>query len=292
MLVPCAWLVGALAHVPGSQSSAFAFGLSALAGLWSARSGPRRVELDVEVAGLPAEFDGYRIAQISDIHCGSFTPKRTIDRWVATMNAQRPDLIAVTGDLITSGDAYTEDVAAALSALDAPDGVYACMGNHDYFCDAERLVAALREGGLRVLRNEGEHITRDGARLYIAGIEDAWTQRHDLPRTLAARDGAPTILLAHDPNHFPAAAKAGVALQLSGHTHGGQAGLPIARGRYNLARLITRYTHGLFQEGGSQLYVSRGAGTTGPPLRLFAPAELTFLTLRASNEVDSRTDRN
>jgi predicted MPP superfamily phosphohydrolase len=143
-------------------------------------------------------------------------------------------------------------------------------------------VSALRDGGLRVLRNEGAHISRGEARVYIAGIEDAWTDRHDMPRTLAARDGAPTILLAHDPNHFPAAVKAGVALQLSGHTHGGQAALPVAGGRYNLARLITRYTHGLFQEGASQLYVSRGAGTTGPPLRLFAPAELTFLTLRAN----------
>ena len=83
-----------------------------------------------------------------------------------------------------------------------------------------------------------------------------------------------------DPNHFPAAVEAGVGLQLSGHTHGGQLALPVADGRYNLARLITRYTHGLFRQGRSALYVSRGAGTTGPPVRLFAPAELTVLTLR------------
>ena len=266
----------------GSTAAALALGLSAIGGLWSVARGPRLIELDVDVPGLSAQFDGYRIGQISDIHCGSFTHRNAIERWAATLNAARPDLIAVTGDLITSGDAFTEDVAAALSTLVAPDGVYACMGNHDYFCDAERLVAALREGGLKVLRNEGEHIERDGARLYVAGVEDKWTSRDDLTRTLAARDGATTLLLAHDPNHFTAAVAAGVELQLSGHTHGGQLAFPGAGGRYNLARLITRYTNGLFSDGRSRLYVSRGAGTTGPPVRLFAPAELTILRLRAT----------
>jgi predicted MPP superfamily phosphohydrolase len=272
------YAIARLCHADSTVACQAALGISALGGLWSASSGPRLVELEVKIAGLPPAFDGYRVAQISDIHCGSFTPKRKIDGWVTRLNAARPDLIAVTGDLVTSGDAFTDDVVASLSALDAPDGVFACMGNHDYFCDAERLVAGLREGGIRVLRNEGEHIERDGTRLYIAGVEDTWTGRQDLPRTLADRHGATTLLLAHDPNHFPSAAEAGVDLTLSGHTHGGQLGLP--GGRYNLARLITRFTHGLYSEGRSQLYVNRGAGTTGPPLRLFAPAELTVLTLR------------
>lgn len=275
-----AWLGAQALGAEGTTASTVALGLSALGGLWAVRSGPRLVEIDVEIEGLPAELDGYRVGQMTDVHCGSFTPKHKIDGWVAQLNAARPDLIAVTGDLVTSGDAFTEDVAAALGALDAPDGVFACMGNHDYFCDAERLVAGLREGGINVLRNEGVHVERDGARLYVAGVEDVWTRRHDLPRTLAGHDGAPTLLLAHDPNHFHEAVEAGVALQLSGHTHGGQLALPVGGGRYNLARLITRFTHGVYRQGRSALYVSRGAGTTGPPVRLFAPAELTVLTLR------------
>jgi hypothetical protein len=271
-----AWLLHASSTAPESATLL----VSALAGLWSARHTPKLVEIEVEIDGLPTVFDGYRVAQISDIHCGSYTPPERVSTWVARLNAARPDLIAVTGDLVTSGDAFIDAVAGALSALDAPDGAFACMGNHDYFCDAERLVASLREGGIRVLRNERAMIERDGARLNVAGVEDNWSGRDDLARTLEGTSG-PTLLLAHDPNHFLGAAERGVSLQLSGHTHGGQAALPVAKGRYNLARLITPFTHGLFRRGRSALYVSRGAGTTGPPLRLFAPAELTVLTLRS-----------
>ena len=276
------YMVARLAHTSATPPLGYTLGLSVLAGLWSVKRTPRLVELEVVVPALPSAFDGYRVAQISDVHLGSYTPKARVDDWVARLNATRADLIAITGDLVTSGDAFIDDVAASLGNLDAPDGVFACMGNHDYFCDAERLVAGLREGGIQVLRNEGVHLERDGQRLYVAGLEDSWTRRNDLEKTLRDRDpGEATLLLAHDPNHFPEAVAANVSLQLSGHTHGGQMALPFAKGRYNFARLITRYTHGLYTEGGTRLYVSRGAGTTGPPVRLFAPAELTVLTLRA-----------
>jgi len=283
-LFPLVWLATRAGDAESALPFGLALGVSALGGLWAVRRTPRLVELEVQVAGLPTAFDGYRIGQISDVHCGSFTPRSRVEAWVAQLNAQRPDLIAVTGDLVTSGDHFVDDVASALGDLDATDGVYACMGNHDYFCDAERLVSGLREGGVQVLRNEGTVIEREGARLFVAGIEDAWTRRHDLARTLAERRSDDTVLLlAHDPNHIAEASAAGVALQLSGHTHGGQMALPVGGGRYNLARLITRYTHGLYRQGPTQLYVNRGAGTTGPPVRLFAPAELTVLTLRAAS---------
>ena len=276
-------LLGAtLARVDTALPLAAAFAMSTLSGLWSVRRSPRIVEIDIPVENLPAAFDGFRIGQISDVHCSSYTPRARVESWVRELNAQRADLIAITGDLVSSGDRYTDDVAAALSGLRAPDGVFACMGNHDYFCDAEHLVSGLRDGGINVLRNEGVRLERDGASLYVAGVEDSWTGRHDLRRTLAERRaGEPTLLLAHDPNHFAVATKANVEVQLSGHTHGGQMALPFSGGRFNLARLMTRYTHGLFAAGGSQLYVSRGVGTTGPPIRLFAPAELTVLTLRS-----------
>ncbi len=276
------YAVTCLAHASATGPLGITLGFSALAGLWSVKRTPRLVELDVELPDLPPAFEGYRVAQISDVHLGSYTPKARVDDWVARLNATRADLVAITGDLVTSGDAFLDDIAASLGNLEAPDGVFACMGNHDYFCDAERLVDGLRDGGIQVLRNEGVHVERDGQRLYVAGIEDRWTRRNDLGKTLAGRrPGQATLLLAHDPDHFPEAAAAGVSLQLSGHTHGGQMALPVGNGRYNLARLMTRFTHGLFSDGRSRLYVSRGAGTTGPPVRLFAPAELTVLTLRA-----------
>ncbi|MEO6953067.1 MAG: metallophosphoesterase [Polyangia bacterium] len=276
------YTVTRLAHQGTTTPLGYTLVLSALAGLWSVTRTPRLVELELTLPDLPLAFDGYRVAQLSDVHLGSYTPKSRVDDWVSRLNAARVDLIAITGDLVTSGDAFIDDVAASLGNLDAPDGVFACMGNHDYFCDAERLVAGLRESGIQVLRNEGVHLERDGQRIYVAGLEDSWTRRNDLGKTLRDRKPAEaTLLLAHDPNHFPEAVAAGVSLQLSGHTHGGQLALPFAKGRYNFARLITRYTHGVFTEGRSSLYVSRGAGTTGPPVRLFAPAELTVLTLRA-----------
>ncbi len=175
------------------------------------RRSPRIVEVDIPVENLPDAFDGFRIGQISDVHCSSYAPRARVASWVRELNAQRADLIAITGDLVSSGDRYTDDVAAALSGRRAPDGVFACMGNHDYFCDAEHLVGGLRDGGTNVLRNAGVHLERDGTSLYAPGVEDSWTGRHDLRRTLAdRRAGEPTLLLAHDPNHFAEATKANV----------------------------------------------------------------------------------
>ncbi len=185
LLVPLVYLGARLARTDANGPEGIALIVSTLAGLWSARSGPRLIELDVEVEGLPAELDGYRIGQISDVHCGVYTPPERVADWVRTLNAARPDLIAVTGDLITTGDAFVDAVSEALGELDAPDGVFACMGNHDYFCDAERLVSGLRKGGIKVLRNERSVVERDGARLHVAGVEDNWSGRDDLVRTLA-----------------------------------------------------------------------------------------------------------
>jgi predicted MPP superfamily phosphohydrolase len=254
---------------------------------------PRVVEREVAIPGLPHALDGYRVAQISDVHCGSYTPAERVAEWADRVSALEPDLIAVTGDLITSGSAHVDAVARALGRLRARDGVYACMGNHDYFTDPERLVRALEANGLTVLRNRGvtvEAKDHAGARLHVAGADDTWTGRADVARSLADRPaGVPALLLAHDPNLFPDAAARGVELTLSGHTHGGQLAVPGLARRLTLARLITRFPAGLYQAGAATLYVSRGAGTTGPPVRLGARAELTILTLRA---LDKQTDQN
>jgi hypothetical protein len=168
-------------------------------------------------------------------------------------------------------------VARALGGFVARDGVFACMGNHDYFTSAD-LAAALEGSGITVLRNRG--VTIDG-KLHVAGVDDTWTHRDDLPQALASRPAELfTLLLAHDPNLFPQAVEAGVDLTLSGHTHGGQLAVPWLAHRLSLARVITPFAAGLYRIGRSLLYVNVGAGTTGPPVRLGARAELTLLVLK------------
>jgi uncharacterized protein len=245
---------------------------------------PRLVSHDVTVADLPAAFDGYRIAQISDLHCGPLTSPAQVARWVAAVNALDADLVAVTGDLITSGDGYVAGVARELGRLRASDGVFACMGNHDYFTDEDSvLLHALEGAGLSVLRNRGVTIARQGAALYIGGVDDTWSARADVKGAMSARPaGTPAILLAHDPNLFPSAVEAGAALVLSGHTHGGQLAVPGFARRLNLARMITAFTSGLYTEGDATLYVNRGLGTTGPPIRLGVRPEIAVLTLRSA----------
>ena len=252
---------------------------------------PHLVTRDIAVADLPAALDGYVVAQISDLHCGPLTPPSRVDRWVEAVNAVGADLVAVTGDLITSGDAYVAPVATALAGLHARDGVYACMGNHDYFTDGEALAGALERAGLAVLRNRGVTVARAGAELYVGGVDDTWTARDDVTCALAGRPaGAPAILLAHDPNLFPRAAAAGADLVLSGHTHGGQFAVPGFARRWNLARVVTAFTSGIYRAGASTLYVNRGLGTTGPPIRLGARPEIAVLTLRpaAAAQRDAR----
>jgi uncharacterized protein len=234
----------------------------------------------VAVPGLPAAFTGYRIAQISDIHCGPFTPPVRVRRWVDKVNALNADLVTVTGDLITRGPDYVPAVAACLGRLRARDGAYGCMGNHDYFTDGEAFARELVARGLKLLRNRGVVLERDGCSIYLAGVDDTWTHKHNLEKALRDRPaGAPVVLLAHDPALFPEAAARGVALTLSGHTHGGQFALPVAPRRVNLARLMTPFTVDLYKIGSSLLYVNRGLGTTGPPIRLGARPEIALFTL-------------
>jgi len=285
LFAPAALLVAALspASFPVSLNQALgvAGAVSVVVGLAALRRTPRIVAQRIAIVDLPPELEGYRIAQLSDVHCGPFTPPERVRRWVARANALGADLIAVTGDLITSGGDYVDAVATELGALHAPDGVLACMGNHDYFTEGDQVIEALERHGTQVLRNRGVTIARGGARLYVAGVDDTWTKRQDMPAALRARpDGAPVVLLAHDPSLFVEAAAHGVDLTLSGHTHGGQVAVPGASRRLNLARIITPFTAGFFHQGRSTLHVSRGLGTTGPPVRLVARPEIALLELR------------
>lgn len=239
--------------------------------------------VEVPVKGLAKTFDGYRVGHLSDLHIGANTPLWWGRRWARAANAAGCDAVCVTGDMVTSGVVFHEDIATLIGELRAKDGVFVSMGNHDYFGEGEPLVSLLAAKGARVLRNEGVVVEREGGRLFVTAIDDTWTKRADLARALADRpSGVPTLLLAHDPDQFPHAAERGVELILSGHTHGGQVAVPFFARHINASKLAHRYHLGLYRKGDSTLYVHPGLGTTGPPIRLGVAPAVVILTLRAA----------
>ena len=276
---------GVPVHVPmGAYMWTYLSGLVVAAyGILVRRRWFRVVERDLRVPGLDARLDGLRIAQLSDLHVGTLTPKSWAMAWVRAANGRAPDLAVVTGDMVTSGTHYHADIAEALGALRAKLGVFVSMGNHDYFGEGEPLVSLLREGGVSVLRNEGRIIERGGASLWLAAVDDRWTRRDDLALALRGRpEGVPTVLLAHDPEGFDQAADAGVEVVLSGHTHGGQIAVPFLYRRLSPARIAHRYNVEFYRRGRSTLFVHPGLGTTGPPIRIGVAPEVTILVLRAA----------
>jgi predicted MPP superfamily phosphohydrolase len=240
-------------------------------------------EVEVALEGLDPRLDGYRIAHLSDLHIGAHTPKRWGERWARAANDRAPDLTVITGDMVSSGTEYHEDIADVVAGLRAKDGVFVTMGNHDYFGDNDPLVTLLAKRGVRVLRNEGVMLDHRGTPVYVAGIDDTWTRRDDLELALAKRpDNVTTILLSHDPERFRQAAKRDVALTLSGHTHGGQIGFPFLTRWVSLSHLTHHFHLGLYRRGKATLYVHPGLGTTGPPMRLGIAPAVVILTLRAA----------
>ena len=237
--------------------------------------------IEVPIKGLSPELDGYRIAHLSDLHIGAFTPAWWARRWVERSNAEKPDLVAVTGDYVTSGTRFHADIADVVSGLRAKDGVFCSMGNHDYF-DGEDLIARIRATGQTVLRNEGRVIQRGKGKMYFTAVDDRWTKRADVDKALAERPAQmSTVMMAHDPDMFPEIAKRGVDLVLSGHTHGGQVAWPFLGRWINASKLAHRFHIGVYKDGDSTLYVHGGLGTTGPPIRLGVAPAVVMLTLRA-----------
>jgi predicted MPP superfamily phosphohydrolase len=228
----------------------------------------------------PAALDGFRIVQISDIHIGPILGRTFAAELVRRIEALDPDLVVVTGDLVDGGvDQLAADVAP-FADLNARQGVAFVTGNHDYYSRADPWVAKVSELGMDALRNRWRWIDVDGARFALAGVDDHRGDPlrgggSDLERALAGIPGdVPVVLLAHDPTTFVAAAKRSVDLQISGHTHGGQI-WPFGL----LVRVVVPFVAGLYRRGRSQLYVSRGTGFWGPPMRLGARGEITELTL-------------
>jgi predicted MPP superfamily phosphohydrolase len=200
---------------------------------------------------------------------------------VKRVNDLRPDVIAITGDLVDGNVDELREHVAPLGDLKAELGVFFVTGNHEYYSGPDAWIRELARLNVRVLRNERVELERDGVTIDLAGVDDyssrGLAQGHgpDLPRALEGRDGSRAlVLLAHQPRAFVEAAKLGVGLQLSGHTHGGQIW------PWNwFVRLQQPYVAGLHREGDAQIYVSRGTGYWGPPMRVAAPAEITQLVL-------------
>jgi predicted MPP superfamily phosphohydrolase len=192
-----------------------------------------------------------------------------------------PDLIALTGDLVDGSVGQIRGEVEPLARLSAPHGFYFVTGNHDYYSGAEAWVERVRELGIRPLRNQRVQIGDGDQAFYLAGVEDHrgdWTRgsTEDLAEALRGRDpDRPVVLLAHDPSSFARARDMQVDLQISGHTHGGQI-WPFGY----LVQLAVPHVAGLLRRGRSQLYVSRGSGFWGPPIRLFAPSEITEIVIR------------
>jgi uncharacterized protein len=227
--------------------------------------------IDVKIAGLNPVFEGYKIVQLTDLHARSAVMNRQQLAKVARLaNQQQPDLIALTGDYITRDAAKAEEMLTnAFGILKAKDGVFAIMGNHDRREDSTPIERALQAGNVKLLNNAVYSIDRQGSLLNIAGVDDVWLKRSDLPQTISKLPQTGTnILLAHEPDFGDvAAAYARFKLQLSGHSHGGQIVFPFAP--RVTPPLGQKYINGLYQLDGMQLYVSPGVGTVGPPKARF-----------------------
>lgn len=235
----------------------------------------------VRVRDLAPELEGLSITQLSDLHIGAMTPGRRGRRWVARANAIGADMVALTGDYVTSGVAFHEEIAEVFAGLRAPLGVFCVPGNHDYFGEGEPLFERLRARGIRVMRNEATTVEKGGVTFAIAGVDDVWTRRADVDKTMDQVPSGvrPIVALAHDPKLFPALADRGADVILSGHTHWGQVAMPFFARVINFARLAFPFHAGESTRGDATLVISPGLGTTGPPIRFGSPPEITVIRL-------------
>jgi len=256
----------------------------------------RRV--DVSIPGLPPALDGLKVGQLSDLHRWPLVPRSRVERAVALLAAEAPDLVALTGDFVTRWSGYAAEYPEILAPLHPRLGSFACTGNHDHWTDPEVVTTALRAAGVTVLRNQHQLVPVGGTQLCVIGIDDVGAlgvsfhhdrRADDLPAALAGSplSGVIRLLLAHNPDFVmePVFARETVRrpihLVLSGHTHGGQVRLPLVGAPRPQSRHGQLFGGGLVQVAGTQVYVSRGAGSSWP-VRFNCPPEVNVLTLRSA----------
>ncbi len=277
---------GRIAPLVGSRPErplrAFALTLSQAAR--AALNEPFRLTVEhhpIYLKRLPKAFEGFRIVHLSDIHHSPFTSSEQIVRAVETANRLKPDMIALTGDYISHDRQYAAPCAELLGRLQARNGVYAVLGNHDHWTDAALITDLFRAEGITVLVNQGMRFELAGEAFWLAGVDDTMVGLEDLSLSLAgARETEMKLLLAHNPIILRRAARARVDLVLSGHTHGGQVTLRSERGASGKPR--RRLLRGLGRQGETQIYVTRGLGTVVLPIRYGCPPEVSLLELRCS----------
>jgi len=252
-----------------------------LVGFFMARRVAPVVNVNVPLAGLPKELEGFTIAQISDIHVGQTIKRNFVAAIVDRVNRLQADMIAITGDVVDGSVPDLAQHTAPLARLESRHGTYFVTGNHEYYSGVHAWIRELERLGARVLMNEHVVIDHDGAALTVAGVTDFSAHHYDPshrsdPHAAAkgAPEHAPKVLLAHQPRSANSAEAAGFELQLSGHTHGGQFW------PWNfLVRLQQPFIAGLNRLGRMWVYTSRGAGYWGPPMRFGIPSEITLIHL-------------
>ena len=274
------------------RAAAVAAGAPFVAGAYGLLYGRLNLETTaptIPLPRLPRAFEGFRICQLSDIHIGPFMPAEEIRKYVAIANAQKAEMIVLTGDFVTFDPSTQVAVVEALRGLRAPFGVYGSLGNHDAWTRVEGSIAELfRQTGVRILRGANVAITVHGESFNLIGVDFQSPRRFgpSLPvkhllgniEHLVDRDRV-NILLSHNPDTFDRAAELGIDLSLAGHTHGGQAALEFISPEIAPSRLVTPYVAGWFRKPGGQLYVNRGIGTIFIPIRIGAPPEITVYSL-------------
>ena len=245
----------------------------------------------IAISNLPSAFNGFRIAQVSDIHLDEFTEPFFLERVVHHVNALAPDMVLLTGDFVThgsltflNGQHAAEHCGEILSSLTCPLR-YAVLGNHDVAVNAPLVIGALTRNGIPVLVDAHVPIERNGSRFWLCGVNDPGTTNPQLQIAVPPKPDGPVILMAHEPDYADTVRQHPrghlVDLMLSGHTHGGQIRLPFL-GALVLPPMGKRYAEGHFQLGNMQLYVNRGIGAVGIPFRFNCPPEITLITLQTA----------
>lgn len=283
-------------YMAGMAAAGYAASASTLSAM-DATDDFRIEQAVIKIPNLPEKLKGTTIALITDIHSSVFMTREEMDRYVAVMNGLKADIAVVAGDFVNSKLREVYPFAESFTALKAPLGVYGVTGNHDYYTgDIETVAKEVQDCGIRLLRNENLVIEKNGEKLFLLGMDDGniydvkpYLESGASPRGTIENmlkgipDGAPKIFVCHKPYPFEEYSSLGVDLMLSGHTHGGQVVIAqLDNVNLSFATLASRYVAGLYKARSSrtaQLYVSRGVGTVGLPLRLNCPPEVTRIVL-------------